>query len=551
MKKLSRAFLAACLFTAIAAWAASPPPDRAGLGSNQAETVSLMQRAAHNPGNAGTLLEEALRKSPDFPPVYFRLAGYNLLKNPLSFYDWSYYFVEGFRAYGRSWWWWLDLSGLCSYCLLVSFVLALLVTVLIRLPKEFPLLKHDINEDRSLLFLPGVLLAAAFMGPVLFLGTALLLLGFYFSKKNRLLVYFVLILIAVLPYLENWVNTVYSSSNPELRAIVAVNEGSDNSLALDALSGRKDFESLFSRGLALEREGRLDEAIASYGAAMELRKDPRIFVNLGNCYVLEGNTDKARGLYENALEIRPGAPAYYNLSTLYRDSLDYTRGDELYARAANINPAGLSAFLKSDEQSGGKLLMDERLGVGDFMRVLEKGHERKLTSSGIPSGVSSLAAILLLVFFFIYNRRRRARAYRCSRCSKILCPICEREPKWGQMCKECYSSFVKLEVVDPKERVSRLLMIHGYQLKREALIRALGFAPPGIAHIYAGEVMLGMFLLWGFVFSLLLYRLNPYFTTGLSGMGHGWLGVLGASGAVFFYLVSFFSIRKGVGQRWL
>ncbi|MDA8154873.1 MAG: hypothetical protein M0Z52_00245, partial [Actinomycetota bacterium] len=93
--------------------------------------------------------------------------------------------------------------------------------------------------------------------------------------------------------------------------------------------------------------------------------------------------------------------------------------------------------------------------------------------------------------------------------------------------------------------------IHGYQLKRGGLIRALSFAPPGIAYIYAGNVLQGMLMLWVFLFAVGLLVLNPLFTTGLSLMDHGWLDYAAWGTAAILYLVSFAGIRRRQGKGWL
>lgn len=522
-----------------------------GLISNEPYSYSLMKRADNNQDRRLELLEKAVSESPDFPPAYFRLSHANLRNLPEGLFTWSYYFLEGLKAYGRNWWWLLDLSGLVTISLLASFLLVLLMTVAMRLPKEFPLLTHDIREDKKhLLLLPLFLLTAVF-GPLIFLASVLMLLGLYFRKKDRFIVYLVLLLTAGAPLLTNWLNTVYSASNPVVRAIVEVNENRGNRLALEALAGKEDFYSRFSRGLALEREGRYPEAIESYSGALALEREARVYVNLGNCYQMAGNTEKAREMYEASIGIRPSAAAYFNLSKIHREKFDFAGGDEMYRQAAKLDPDRISSFVRSTEKSPAKSALDEELGFSDFYAVvwnLKKDFWR--LSVWTPEPLLIAVPVCLLVLYFIYLRKGRIRAYRCSRCSKILCPRCE-QGQWGQMCKECYQSLVKLEALDPKERVSRLLRIHGYQVKRGALLKMLSFAPPGIAYLYAGKITSGILLLWTFLFFVLLAALNPFFRTGLSGMSHAWLGPVSITALVLIYIFSIFRVRRKQGEGWL
>jgi tetratricopeptide (TPR) repeat protein len=531
---------------------AEDPRHEKGLFNNEPASYSLMSRAGHNPDKALDLLEEAEEESPDFPPVYFRLSFTHFSKMPQGLFNWSYAFFEGLRAYGRNWWWLLDLSGLLVLALGGSFLLSLLIIVLFRLPREFPLLKHDMAENRRLVPLIAVLLAAATLGPVLFSGALLMLLGLYFRKRDRIAVYLIFIFLALLPLGVRWVNFVYSASTPALRAAVDVNEGRDNQLALEALAGREEFASRFSRALALKREGRCPEAIEELAGALSLRKDPRAYTNLANCYYAMGDMKRARENYEASLSIRPAAASFLNLSRLDREEFNFTKGDEMYREAVKLDPVKVSNFVRMAENFPQNNLMDERLRMADFYE-LAWGMKKDLLALSFwaPEVVFTILSLLLAAAYAYYLRGGRIRAYRCSRCTRILCPRCEREPQWGQMCKECYQSLVKLEVLDPKERVSRLLKIHGYQVRRAALIKTLSFAPPGIAYIFGGKVLPGLAFLWSFLFFILFLVLDPFFGTGLSGFEHNWLNILAGSGAGFLYLLSIMRTRRRQGQGWL
>ncbi|MDA8170149.1 MAG: hypothetical protein M0Z59_10715 [Nitrospiraceae bacterium] len=523
-----------------------------GLTNYEPLSFALMQRAGNDPAAEDGLLGQALKASPAFPPVYFRISGQSLKDMPSGLFTWSYYFIEGFKAYGRNWWWAISLSGLIAFALIASFYIAVAVTVLLRLPKELPLLKHDIAEDKKHLFLLFLLVPAAFFGPGFFLATVLLFLGLYFSRKNRVLVYLALAFFAAVPFTMYWLHGVYSSSTPELRAVVAVNEGMDNSLALQALPGKKDFPGLFSYALALKREGRLPEAINAYKMALAEKEDPRARVNLANCYLLSGDQEAARGLYEQAIAARPSAEAFFDLAQLYRGRFNFSKGDELYRQAAKLDPDRVSDFInRSESLPGENLLMDQTLGMGDFLPVMMRRGKSMLFPFGVSGGFMIALSALWIIIFFAYIRKGRLRAFRCTRCSRILCSRCEHELYWGRMCKDCYQSLVKLEALDPKERVSRLLRIHGYQLRRAALIKALGFAPPGIAHIYGGNILWGALLLWGFSFFAIIAAANPLFGTGLSTLNHGWLSAVSIAGAILLYIISFAGIRRRQGKGWL
>ena len=508
-------------------------------------SYALIKRASndHDPARSRRLLGEALRASPGLPPVYFSLAEANLGKFPDGLIPGLYYAVQGFESYARNWWWTIDLTGLAAFSLAASFLICLLITVCLRLPRELPLLKHDIGERRRQLFVLLVPAASAFFGPGPFLASVLLLLGIYFQRRDRALVVLALLFTALMPFVRGWINGVYLISDPRMRAIVSVNEGTGDSLALNTLAGSRDFAGLFSYGLALQKSGRPSQAIVAYSAAIQRRKDPRAYVNLANCYMFFGEPGKADELYTKSLDLGPTAAAYYDLAQLDRNSLAYGKAGALYRQASALDPAGLMSFMGRT----GNPLMDETLGMADFYSIFEKA--RRVATGSKPVLLWSLTVLWLAVFFH-YCKEDRMRAFRCSRCGRVLCDRCDRELFWGRMCGECHESLMKLEAQDPKKRVARLLLIHGSQLKRGALIRALGFAPPGIAHIYRGEVLQGVLMLWGFTFFALAAAVNPLFETGLGTGAHDWLPAVSACVCGLLYILSFACARRRGTRQW-
>jgi len=99
-------------------------------------------------------------------------------------------------------------------------------------------------------------------------------------------------------------------------------------------------------GLVLDQEGRIDEAIAHYHKAMEIRANGAEFYNnLGNALVHKGQIDEAIAQYQRTVEIDPNyARAYNNLG----DVLSQKKGriDEgilKYQQALEIDPTYVEA----------------------------------------------------------------------------------------------------------------------------------------------------------------------------------------------------------------
>ncbi len=69
------------------------------------------------------------------------------------------------------------------------------------------------------------------------------------------------------------------------------------------------------------------------------------------------------------------------------------------------------------------------------------------------------------------------------------------------MCQTCYASFIKLDELEAKERVAKLLSIYEHQKKRRNIMKIFSFLIPGAAQLYAGKICRGIF--FPLAFSLL------------------------------------------------
>ena len=84
------------------------------------------------------------------------------------------------------------------------------------------------------------------MGPLYFIAAMLMLISFYFRKGNRVLTYAFLGALVFLPLILKPVGTFFAAGmSAPLRAIVAVNQGEDNTYALSVLKYREGPEELF------------------------------------------------------------------------------------------------------------------------------------------------------------------------------------------------------------------------------------------------------------------------------------------------------------------
>ncbi len=107
---------------------------------------------------------------------------------------------------------------------------------------------------------------------------------------------------------------------------------------------------LYSQALALQKEGRLQDAKKLYEGALE--RSPHLVSamnNLGAIYIKEKNYDVARKLFEKAIQTEPGyVDPYYNLACLHALQNDVGRSLAYLKKATSVNEA-VRQWAKTDE----------------------------------------------------------------------------------------------------------------------------------------------------------------------------------------------------------
>jgi len=530
-----------------------------GLKTNEPYSYILIKKSQTDPSNARGLLTEAIKYSPNLPVTYFELAKLSFSFSPEDIFESIDYTIDGFEAYKRNFWWLRSITGLLFISFISSFVIALMAVICIRFFIESPLLSHDMIEDKKKVLMVLSLIPLSLLGPLFFIAGTLSLLGLYFRNIDKTIVYMSILLLLLSPLFLRITNTFLSTPSPELRAIIAVNESRDNKYALSVLKGKNDFVSLFSYSLALKREGRYEEAIEAYknllSASSSPRRgsdEPRVYVNMGNCYFGINDMASAKDFYKKSIDMKPLVSAYYNLSQVSREMLDFAKGEEYFLEARKLSrESSLSRFTSTASKNPNRFVIDETLPMSTLWRYADNRYKELIRISPINSAITVVIAIALAIIFYMIDTRMKYRAYRCKRCNAILCGRCAKEILWGQMCPRCYKSIVKLDELDSKERVAKVLEVQGLQSKRRNRIKVLSLVFPGVAHIYAGKILEGSLFLWLSIFLLVLILLNPLSSTGLSLFSHVWLTIPSLVLMAVLYLISNIAIRRRLNRGWL
>jgi len=525
-----------------------------GLRSTEAYSYLLMEKSREHGAESVQLLKEAVKTSPDLPPVYFALANARFSLSLPGTFESVEHVIGGISAYTRNFWYAFTLAGSLFFSIVLSFVVAMSVIVAARFPGDIRLFAHDLSEAKYLLFLLALLIVISGVSPLLFIAGLLVLLGMYMKKLDRIVVYLFLAFLVFSPLLFRTASLfLHTLSSSPLKAIVEVNESKDNKYALTALKDRDNYPALFSYALALKREGHYNEAVAVYQKLLRERPDPRIYVNLGNCYAGLKNMEQARASYLKALEIRPLASAYYNLSQISRENLDFQKGDDYFKQALAVNRDAVAGYRAIYGRSPNRFVVDETLPFSELWALVLKntGKASAFGASVLPPFFLSGAALLLIMLNFLLNTVIREKAYRCKRCNVILCPRCENRLAWGSMCQACYASVVKMDELEVKERVSRLLSIYEHQKRRRTIMKTLSFLLPGVPQIYAGKILPGFLFLWPFFFFLLMPFTNRIFAGGGFLYAHGFFTWASIFFAGLIYIISNIITRQRIIKGWL
>jgi len=524
-----------------------------GLRNSEAYSYFLIKKSMAEPPNTKEILEEALRHSPDWPAIYFELSKASFSFSTKGMYEALAYMLTGLEAYRRNFWWSFTMAGSLFLSLFLSFVISMIIVILLRLPRDIPLLSHDMMEQKTMVFVLPILVSAL-ISPLLLIGGILIILGLYLKKGDRVVIYLYLLFLLISPLIFKATTITFSvPSSDSLKAIVQVNESRDNRYALSVLRNPEDDIALFSYALALKREGNYDEAIAIYTRLIANDPDPIFYNNLANCYVAKNDMERAKQLYEKAVQIKPLVSSYYNLSQVYRVTLDLVKGEEYFLFAQELDRKAVSSFQAIFSHNPNRFVIDE---VQPLSKLWEYSIEKAtrvstLGLSTLPPAYMPFIALLFGIFSYILNIRIKHRAYRCGKCGTIICSICERRLLWRKMCTKCYRSLAKLHELDARERIARIQSVYRYQRRQRRIIKTLYFMLPGSVQIYAGDILKGLLFLWPFLFFLSLFVINSKFVVETPRFSHLWLtwGSLLLMAMVFF--VSIIITGRRLAKGWL
>lgn len=522
-----------------------------GIIDSEYYVYSILEKNKQS-SNRYKLLRELERYAPDFPALYFEISKERFNFTLIGLFESFDYLIKGISKYKKNFWWLFSLISSITMSFLVSFILSITIITMITFLKSIPLISHDLSEDKKRLFI-FLIFMLSILGPLYFLASSLLISSLYFKKRERLIFYIYLIFLLISPLIINITSfTINAPLSPKLKAIVEVNESKGNNYAISTLKDGRDYVEKFSYALALKREGRYNEAIDIYKNLLKEKEDPILLNNLANCYVGIKDLQKALELYQEAINIQPNATLFYNMSQIYRELLDFEKADKNFTLAYKKNFSEVIRFRSLSSNNPNRLVMDTGLPLKIiFKYAIEKTSNKSLNISLLPSYYYPIGAFIILALYLALKQRLKSFAYTCKRCGSVFCNKCEKRVLWGDMCLQCYRSLIKLDELDPRDRISRILKIYEYRNKKRNLIKILNFLLPGTGHIYAGSILQGFIFLWLFLFFITLIFMGGLVSFGIGNYSHFWLNILGLLSAIVVYVIINLATKRRLIRGWV
>ena len=458
---------------------------------------------------AAAFFQKAIELSPQMPQPYLNMAKATFSFSPKGFIGSVGYVLDAWKALTDNLWWSFKAAGLLLAGIYIALFAAITILIALLAFSRFRIYLHDIIEDRKKIFLmlPPVILV--FFGPIFGIFAFTLPFWVYLKKKEKALLYSLFFISAMailfIPSLSAYLN---AHTDATLRSIINTNSGLYTGNAAYFEKGQEDYETLLSYALDKKQKGNYDEAIKAYEILIGKGKDAEIYNNIANCYVGLGDYKNAFLYYDKSLKSKELASAYYNLSQLKNELFEFKDADAFYKKSLEVSEEKVASFAIIKGHSAKSSVVDEVIG-GDELRSLvfkrASGTTPPSRIGNIFTFVQAPLAIFLLLLITaavtIYDKKTLSKAFRCQKCGRILCGICEEEEiVEDDICPACFKTLSRITELNPKERMAKKIEINRYRERRNDKLRIMTLFLPGSGHIYFDELIPGFLILFLFLF---------------------------------------------------
>lgn len=475
------------------------------------------------------LFDTAIQISPNYPPPYYARGWAYLSQDKLKALVFVDSFIDGFRNSTNDFWWVFFYAG--NKFTSILFTLAVLFSLfgLFMVIRYTSLLAHDISESlkkpRHEQILKHFVIPAFFLLVLITLGywwavtISFLALWVYFNNKEKFLsITFFIILVFMPDIMHYFAGFLEGSGNRLIWVMDGVNKGRITEGTKEYLEGfiesnPTNESALMSLAQVQRKSGLFNESANTYEKLIDIRPQSAIYWNnLANVQFLAGNKEAAIQDYNTAIQFDPKRVLpYFNLSQVYGESLMFTERERAVMAARELNPTVVAKIRDLEGATPGRMVFDETVSTDVFWRMAFSAKNDALAASFwdtsvkvLPLRGTRLAGVSFIVLALSINalRKKRVNSHYCNKCGKVSCRKCQKPFYSKELCPQCHQIFVKLEGVEAKDRVRKMLEIRETHQKSGLLFRISSLLLPGSGHFLLGHPIRGFIFTGIFIFMI-------------------------------------------------
>ena len=503
-----------------------------GITSFEPLSASMLKQAKSlldedDPGGALLLIDSAIRISPYYPSAYFAKGWAYLAQDKMKFLMTLDAFREGFVRSMKDFWWPFLYVGNKFTSLLFTLAAVFSLFGLFMAARYSALLAHDISEALNKRELEPQIkyigLPAFFLVVLTLLGywwaatICFLSLWIYFNKREKALAIGFFALLVFMPVIIGYyANFPQAGGNRLLWVMDAVNKGhlgKGTEQYLETLVQQEPGNEPAAMTLAqfYKKSGRYDDAAAIYDKLLKQSPSNSVYMNnLGNVYFLSGKDADAISEYKAAINAAPKNPMpYFNMSQVYGDRLMFTERGKADLAARELDPDLISMLREKAGSQPVRMVFDEPVPARAFWKIAFAAKDAGLADSlwdmtvkVLPLKGAPVAGLsfILLAFGVSALRKKGAFSHFCAKCGRVSCRKCQKPNYNKELCPECHQIFVKLEGVEARDRVHKLLEVRERDRKNLLFCRSVSLILPGSGHFLSGHPFRGFLFMGGFIF---------------------------------------------------
>ncbi len=503
-----------------------------GITSCEPLSASMLKQAKSlldedDPGGALLLIDSAARISPYYPPAYFAKGWAYLSQDKMKFLMTLDSFREGFVRSMNDFWWPFLYVGNKFTSLLFTLAAVFSLFALCMAARYSALLAHDLSEalnKRDLephikyIGLPAFfLIVLAVLGYWWAATICFLSLWIYFNRKEKTLAICFFALLVFMPWIIGYyANFPQAGGNRLLWVMDSVNKGHlghGTEQYLESLNRQEPGNDPAAMTLAqfYKKSGQYDAASAIYGNLIKQSpSNPAYMNNLGNIYFLGGKDADAISEYQAAINAAPKDPMpYFNMSQVYGDRLMFTEREKADLEARELDPALISTLREKAGSQPIRMVFDEPVPALAFWKIAFASKDAGLADSlwamtvkVLPLNGAPVAGLsfILLAFAASALRKKGTFSHFCAKCGRVSCRKCQKPNYNKELCPECHQIFVKLEGVEARDRVRKLLEVRERDRKKSLFCRSVSLVLPGSGHFLTGHPFRGFLFMGAFIF---------------------------------------------------